>query len=325
MIHPIEANLAGKTAIVTGASTGIGKEIARDLARLNARVLLACRSEARGRAALDEIVADTGNHKTELRIVDVSSQASVRAFAAGLRARECELHVLVNNAGVWLEEERESADGIELTWATNVLGTHLMTRELLPLLEAGGRRGADARIVNVASELAGDLDLSDVQLARRGYSGMTAYKQSKAADRLLTWALARRLEGGLPPDGTRLVTANAMHPGLVMTELASHARSVKKLAVCTMGKLFGRTAAHGADTASWLAASPQVEGASGRFYVDREVRECRLRDRATEDALWGLCEAMTGRDADAAEEPAPASGCQSTSSTTLPKPSLLAT
>src|ERR1700733_14199298 len=162
MIHAIEANLAGKTALVTGANTGIGKEIARDLARLNARVLLACRSEERGQAALDEIVADTGNHKTELRLLDVSSRASVLAFAKELRAREPELHILVNNAGVWLDERRTSVDGVELTWATNVLGVHLMTRELLPLLERGGRPGASARIVNVASEMARSLDLGDV-------------------------------------------------------------------------------------------------------------------------------------------------------------------
>src|ERR1700691_2426945 len=104
MIHCIEVNLAGKTALVTGANTGIGKEIARDLARLNARVLLACRSEERGRAALEEIVADTGNHKTELRIVDVANRASVLAFGAELRAQETQLHILVNNAGVWLDE-----------------------------------------------------------------------------------------------------------------------------------------------------------------------------------------------------------------------------
>ena len=310
MIHPVEANLAGKTALVTGASSGIGKEIARDLARLNARVILACRSEARGRAALDEIVADTGNHKTELRLVDVSSRASVLAFATELRAREAELHVLVNNAGVWLDECLASEDGIELTWATNVLGTHLVTRELLPLLEASGRSGALARIVNVASELAGSLDLGDVELTRRGYDGMTAYQQSKAADRVLTWALARRLAG-------KPVTANAMHPGWVATEIASHGRSVRKVVACTAGKFLARTPAHGADTATWLAASPEVEGASGRFYVDRHVRECRFRDLATEEALWSLCESMSPS-ADALR------ARQSTSSTTLPKPSLLA-
>jgi NAD(P)-dependent dehydrogenase (short-subunit alcohol dehydrogenase family) len=295
MIHPIEANLAGRTALVTGANTGIGKEIARDLARLNARVLLVCRSEERGRAALDEIVADTGNHRSELRVVDVSSRASVLAFAAELRARERELHILVNNAGVWLDERRTSVDGVELTWATNVLGTHLMTRELLPLLERGGRSGASARIVNVASEMARSLDLGDVELARRGYDGTTAYAQSKAADRVLTWAIARRLEG-------KPVTANAMHPGWVATEIASRERSVKNMVVSAAGKVFGRKPAHGADTATWLAASPQVEGASGRFYVDRHVRECRFRDRATEDRLWALCESTSRAGVDAPVE-----------------------
>ena len=309
MIQPIEVNLAGKTAVVTGANTGIGKEIARDLARLNARVILACRSEDRGRAALDEIVADTGNHQTELRLVDVSSRASVLAFTADLRAREPELHVLVNNAGVWLEEERTSVDGIELTWATNVLGPHLMTRELLPLLVKTGRVGAASRVVNVASGLARSLDLSDVQLRRRGYDGMTAYAQSKQADRLLTWALARRLADAGSP-----VTANAMHPGWVATEIASRERCVKSVLTCTASRFFARSPAHGADTASWLAASADVEGVTGRFYVDRAERPCCFRDRATEDELVALCDEMVG---------APAR--QSAVSTTLPKPSLLAT
>jgi NAD(P)-dependent dehydrogenase (short-subunit alcohol dehydrogenase family) len=312
MIHAVEANLAGKVAVVTGASSGIGKEIARDLARLNARVVLACRSESRGRAALDEIVADTGNHKTELRLVDVSSRASVLAFASELRARESALDILVNNAGVWLDDRLASADGIELTWATNVLGMHAMTRELLPLLEASGRPGAAARVVNVASELAGSLDLRDVELARRGYDGMTAYQQSKAADRLLTWALARRLAAAGKP-----VTATAMHPGWVATEIASRGRSVKKVVACTAGKFLARTPAHGADTATWLAASPEVEGVSGEFYVDRHVRDCRFRDQMIEEGLWSLCESMS--------PPAEAVRArQSISSTTLPNPSLLA-
>jgi NAD(P)-dependent dehydrogenase (short-subunit alcohol dehydrogenase family) len=305
MIRSIEVNLAGRVALVTGANTGIGREIARDLARLNARVILACRSEERGRAAVDEIVADTGNHKTELRVVDLSSRASVAAFGAEMRARESELHVLVNNAGAWFDDQRTSADGIELTWATNQLGYFGLTRELLPLLEAGGRPELHARIVNVASELARSLDLGDVQFQRRPYDGMTAYAQSKQANRMWTWALARRLLG-------RRVTANAMHPGWVATELTTREKCVKG-AVASMGaKIFGRGPAEGADTASWLAAATELEGVTGRFWVDRHERECRFRGDQEEEALWGLCERMTA-------------GVQSTSSTTLPKPSLLAT
>ncbi len=311
MIDAIEVNLAGKTAVVTGASTGIGKEIARDLARLNARVLLACRSEERGTAALEEIVADTGNHKTELRIVDVSSRASVLAFAADLRAREPALDILVNNAGVWLDERRTSVDGIEMTWATNVLGPFLVTRELLPVLEAAGRPGAAARIVNVASELTRAVDFADVELVRRGYDGVTAYGQSKAADRMLTWAFARQLEG-------RPVTANAMHPGWVATEIASRERGMKCAAVCAAGKLFARKPAQGADTATWRAAARALGGGAGAFYAERAGRGGRFSGAAEADARWTLCEAMF--------PPADARGiAQSTSRTSFPNPSLLAT
>lgn len=306
MIRPIEVNLAGRVAVVTGANTGIGKEIARDLARLNARVILACRNEARGRAAVDEIVSDTGNFKTELQVVDLSSRASIAAFGAALRARETELHILVNNAGAWFDDRRTSVDGVELTWATNQLGLFALTRELLPLLEAGGRPSQASRIVNVASELARSLDLSDVQFQRRAYDGMTAYAQTKQANRMTTWAQARRLLG-------RRVTANAMHPGWVATELTTREKNVKG-AVASMGaKIFGRAPAEGADTATWLAASTELEGATGRFYVDRRERECRFRGEPQEEALWTFCERML------------AAPSQSTSSTTFPKPSLLAT
>ena len=309
MIRPIEVNLAGKTALITGANTGIGKEIARDLARLNARVILACRSEERGAAARDEIARDTGNHATELRVVDISSRASILAFGARIRDEEAELHVLVNNAGVWFEEERASEEGIELTWATNVLGPHLLTRELLPLLAEGGREGAASRIVNVASGLARSLDLLDVQMKKRGYDGMTAYAQSKQANRMQTWALARHLA----EEGAQ-VTVNAMHPGWVATDIACRENGVKNLALCTASRFFARTPAHGADTASWLAAARQMEGVSGRFFVDRAERACSFRDEAAEDALWTLCDHMVG---------VPAR--HSIASTTLPKPSLLAT
>jgi NAD(P)-dependent dehydrogenase (short-subunit alcohol dehydrogenase family) len=305
MIRAIEVNLAGKTALVTGANTGIGKEIARDLARLNARVVLACRSESRGRAALDEIVADTGNHKTELVLVDVSSRASVQEFARSFLAREPELHVLVNNAGAWFDERRTSVDGVELTWATNVLGPHVLTRELLPLLVRSGKPGAAARVVNVASEMARNLDMTDVEMTQRGYDGMTAYAQSKQANRMLTWALARRLAG-------QNVTANAMHPGWVKTEILKREHSVKHTLACAASKMFAREPEEGADTASWLAASPEVEGVTSEFFIDRKSRDCRFRGEAGEEALWALCESMTGARA------------QSTSSTTLPNPSLAA-
>jgi NAD(P)-dependent dehydrogenase (short-subunit alcohol dehydrogenase family) len=287
-VAPVQADLTGRTAVVTGASAGIGREIARDLARMGAAVVLACRSPERGEAARRDITSTTGNPRVEVMTVDVSSQASIRGFAGALRSRLPRLEVLVNNAGIWSRTRRESAEGVELTWATNVLGYFLVTELLLDLLKAG----APSRIVSVASILAGDLDLADVEFRRRAYGGIKAYSQSKQADRMWTWALARRLQG-------TGVSANAMHPGGVSTELFDKAGGLVGTLASLYMKLTARTAQEGADTASWLAASPEAEGRSGGFWIDGQERPCRFRDPAAEEALYALCARMTS------EPPAP--------------------
>ncbi len=280
----IEADLSGKTAIVTGANTGIGKEIAVNLAGLGATVVLACRSRERGQAALDEIAARTGKRSLELALVDVSSQASIREFAQGFRASHPRLDVLVNNAGVWSQEERRlSVDGIELTFATNVLGYFLLTELLLDRLRAS----APSRIVNVASEFARGLDLDDLQYERRKYSGPAAYAQSKQANRMWNVVLAERLAGSG-------VTVNVCHPGMVSTDLGRDFPGILGWIARFGVRLFGRTVEKGADVATWLAASPEVEGATGGFYVDRKKVRCRFDDRAANQRLWEICERMTG-------------------------------
>jgi retinol dehydrogenase 14 len=277
----VQADLRGRTCLVTGANSGIGKETARGLARLGARVLMACRDRERGEAARRDIVSSTGSAEVELLLVDLASRASIRAVAADLASRHPALHVLVNNAGTWSERRRLSPDGIELTWATNQLGYFLLTELLLDRLRAS----APARIVSVASGLARDLDLDDVQFERRRYGGITAYAQSKQANRMWTWALARRIEG-------TGVTANALHPGGVNTPLLGKGGGPLSL----LGRLFGRFAkspADGADTAVYLAASPAVEGRSGGYWIDRGERRCRYRDPEQEERLFTLCERMT--------------------------------
>jgi NAD(P)-dependent dehydrogenase (short-subunit alcohol dehydrogenase family) len=268
--------------VVTGASSGIGLETARGLARLGARVVLAVRHEGRGEAAMAAIRRELPQSELELVIVDLSSQASIRSCAAEILRRRPALHVLVNNAGMWSSRRQQSTEGLELTWATNVLGYFLMTELLRGALE----RGAPSRIVNVASALAHGLDLEDVGFVRRRYSGLAAYAQSKQANRLLTWALARRLEG-------TGVTANAMHPGGVDTGIFLKGGGLLGLLAAAFGKLKGRTPAEGADTVVWLASDPSLAGASGRFYMDRRERTCRLRDEAIEERLWALCESQT--------------------------------
>lgn len=271
-----------RTCLVTGANSGIGKEAARALAGRGDRVILACRDPQRGEAARKEIAETTGNPAVELGIVDLGRQDSIREFARQFLESHRELHVLVNNAGMWANRRRETPDGIEETWAVNVLGYFLLTELLLGRL----RESAPARIVNVASRLADDLDLEDVEFRRRSYSGVSAYSQSKQAHRMLTWALARRLEG-------TGVTANAMHPGGVNTPLFAKGGGLLGMAASVYAKVSAKSPEEGADTVVWLASDPEVEGKSGEFWIDRRKVRCRFHDPAAEERLWALCASMT--------------------------------
>ena len=273
--------MQGKRVLITGPTAGIGRQIAFDLGALGADLILGCRDVARGEQTAAEIRNTTDAGAIAVLQVDTSSQRSIRDFARALRGSFDRLDVLVNNAGLAQGQRRTSVDGIELTFATNVLGYFLVTCELLDLLRAS----APARIVNVASAFAGELDLHDLQFARRSYDGLRAYAQSKACNRLLTWALARRLEGSG-------ITATTYAPGFVAgTELSRDLLPATKAAYSTRT---GRTAEQGADTAVWLASSAAVEGVNGRFFMDRRELPCDLRNERTEEVLWAECERLTG-------------------------------
>ncbi len=273
--------LRGKRVLVTGPTAGIGRQIAVDLAALGADLVLGCRNRERGERLAEELRGVPGIGSASVLEIDLSSQLSIRNAAAVYRSSWGKLDVLVNNAGVAQGERCESVDGIELTFATNVLGYFLLTCELLETLAAS----RPARIVNVASTFAGDLDLDDLEFERRGYDGLRAYAQSKACNRLLTWALARRLAGSG-------VTATAYAPGFVAgTELS---RDLLPSVREAYSRRVGRTSEEGADTAVWLASSDTVEGISGKFFMDRRPIPCELRDEATEEALWRECEQRTG-------------------------------
>ena len=260
--------------LVTGATAGIGFEIVRGLARGGRRVVLACRDQVKGEAARKSISEEIRDADIELLIVDLASQSSIRSSAQSFSQKHDVLDVLINNAGTSSSERQESPDGIELTFATNALAYHLLTAQLLGLL----RHAAAARVINTASMMAYGLELDDVNFTRRRYDASAAYAQSKQADRMLTWALARRL------DGTS-VTANALHPGVVNTSL---------LRALAPG-LSGTTPAEGANTAVWLATSPEVAGVSGRLWVKRQETPCKFRGEDNEEALWSLCDQMTAR------------------------------
>ncbi len=268
-----DSGLCGRICVVTGATAGIGREIARHLAARGATVLLAGRSLARCEAAAAEIARETGGEVVPA-LLDLAYPESIRAFAARFTDGRNRLDVLVNNAAVWLPERRLSASGIELTWATNVLGPHLLAWMLRGSLRASGR----ARVVNVASTMAGGLDLEDVEFRRRRYSGIAAYRQSKQALRMLSWTLAARLaDGG--------VAVNAAHPGFTSTCIA---RNTMGPAGCLARAFFrcGQAPREGADTPAWLAASPEAEGLSGLFWADRRERPCAFRNPAALEQLW---------------------------------------
>ena len=207
------ASMSGKICIVTGANSGIGKETALGLAQMDARVVMVCRNADKGKAALEEIRRESGSSQVDLLIADMSSQASVRALAEKIQQKYPRLDVLVNNAGGAAPARKLSADGIEMTLATNHLGPALLTLLLLDLLKAS----APSRIVNVSSSEAQSparLDMNDLQFERRKYRSVAAYGQSKLLMNTFTFELARRLAG-------TGVTANCLHPGAVATNIWS--------------------------------------------------------------------------------------------------------
>jgi NAD(P)-dependent dehydrogenase (short-subunit alcohol dehydrogenase family) len=272
--------MTGKRVIVTGATSGIGRQIAIDLAALGAHLVLACRDVERGNEVARGISKNGGAGDVDVLQVDTSDQRSIRRFAATCLARHPTIDVLVNNAGTVQGERRESTDGIEMTFATNVLGYHLLTRELLPAFNDQGA----SRIVVVASAFAGDLDLEDLQFRRRSFDGLAAYRQSKACDRVWSWALARRVQ-------PRAITVNAMTPGFVPdTELSRNLSTETRQARARAG----RTVKQGADTAVWMASDPALSGVTGRFFVDRREVPCEFKNAGTEEHLWRICEALAG-------------------------------
>ena len=269
-----------KRIVVTGATSGIGEEIAYQLGRAGTALVLACRDVAKGERIAARVVAEGGTSDVVVLPFDAASQQSILDFAHAYRQRFDRLDVLVNNAGLGQGQRLETPEGLELVFATNVLGYHRLSLALSDLLA----RSAPSRIVVVASTFASNLDLDDLQWTRRPYEELAAYAQSKACNRLLSWALARRLE-------SQGVTVNAMAPGFVPQTGLS--RNMSPELRDAYSRRTGRPVAQGADTAVWLAIGPEVEGVTGRFFYDRAELPCEFRDMAREERLWAICQGFT--------------------------------
>jgi NAD(P)-dependent dehydrogenase (short-subunit alcohol dehydrogenase family) len=279
--------MSGKICIVTGANSGIGKETALGLAQMGARVVMVCRNAEKGKAALEEIRRESGSSQVDLLIADMSSQASVRALAEQIRQKYPRLDVLVNNAGGAAPARTLSADGIEMTLATNHLGAALLTLLLLDLLKAS----APSRIVNVSSSEAqhARLDMNDLQFERRKNRGVASYRQSKLLMNVFTFELARRLAG-------TGVTANCLHPGAVATNIwsANPLPLIVKLIIAVV-KPFMLSSKQGAAVSLYLATSPEVAQVSGEYFAKSKPAKSNplSRDPKLMAEVWLWTEKMT--------------------------------
>jgi NAD(P)-dependent dehydrogenase (short-subunit alcohol dehydrogenase family) len=281
----LDVDLSDRRCVVTGANSGIGFETALALADLGTEVVMLCRSRDRGEAAAQSIRERAGNARVWLQLLDVSDLAAVREAAAGLASGPVD--VLVHNAGLLPDERIETADGLELTLATHVVGPFLLTR----LLRGNLEKSPDGRVIWVSSGgmYSRRLNLEDPNWTRRDYDGVVAYAETKRAQVVLAelWAEALR---GTP------VAVNAMHPGWADTpSVKSSLPRFHRIARSVL-----RTPAEGADTVVWLAACPRARDWSGRFFFDRQMRRTHLLPFTRESAedrraLWKLCQRLGRR------------------------------
>jgi NAD(P)-dependent dehydrogenase (short-subunit alcohol dehydrogenase family) len=280
----------GKTVVITGGNSGIGKEAAVALAAMGAHVAITARNPQKGEAARAEIVERSGSDAVEVVPLDLASLASVRASADDLLGRFARIDVLVNNAGGTLSKRQVTQDGFEMTFGVNHLGHFLLTNLLLERLRAS----APARVVTVASGAhlgaRSGLKWDDLHWEHGRYRGFQQYCRSKLANVMFATELARRVDPSL-------VTSNSMHPGYVQTNFAQEGDTG---AMGWLSHVFGRpfsiNATKGADTIVYLASSPDVEGVTGQYFYKRAVARTSswARDEAAAKRLWETSEQLVG-------------------------------
>ncbi|XP_035828274.1 retinol dehydrogenase 13 isoform X2 [Aplysia californica] len=284
-----EERIAGKTVIVTGANTGIGKETARELARRGGRIIMACRDLDKCEIARKEIVLETANKSVECRKLDLASFASIRAFAKLINSTESHVDILINNAGVMMCPKMLTEDGLEMQMGVNHFGHFLLTQLLLDKLKAS----APSRIIFLSSlaHTRGQINFEDLNSAQE-YNSRTVYGQSKLANVLCTQELAKILEG-------TNVTVNCLHPGVVNTELSRHLgftqSKIGSFVFFPIKFLLLKTPLQGAQTTLRLALDPSLEKVTGKYFSDCREKEPapQGQDAAAAKRLWAVSEAWT--------------------------------
>lgn len=279
-----QIDMSGRTVMITGANSGIGKATAMALAGMGADLVLVCRDQGRGEAAMAEISEQRGGGDIELLLADLGSQSQIRRVASEFLATPRPLHVLINNAGLIIRDRTETEDGIEATFAINHLGPFLLTELLLDRI----KESAPARIVTVSSvaHKFGKLDFDDLNSTGK-YRGMRVYGRSKLANILFTRELAERLEG-------TGVTANAAHPGSVASRFGQN-NSGPMAAMTKVMAPFIRSPEKGALTSIYLATSPEVEGVTGKYFANSKEKQPSKAATSEENAhkLWEISQQMT--------------------------------
>ncbi len=282
----LDGTLSDKTILITGGTSGIGRVAATALARMGARVVIAGRDEGRNRATTEQIRRETGTERVAALQADFASLESVRALASTFLAQYPRLDVLLNNAGAVYFERKLSADGYELSFATNHLAPFLLTNLLLGQLKAD----APARIVTVgsAAHIGQSLNFDDIMHEKQPYRPMRAYGESKLANIMFTYALARRLQGSN-------VTANALHPGFVATNFGKNNGTLGRVGM-KLASAFAISEEQGAQTSIYLASSPEVTQISGEYFIKSKPANSTAYSHNVEaqERLWTLSEQMTG-------------------------------
>jgi len=273
-----------KVVMVTGANSGIGKAASLALAKMGATVVMVARNKERGEVARSEIIRKSQNNSVDLLLADLSSLESVRKLATDFREKYSELHVLINNAGLFNQRRRVTADGYENTFATNYLASFLLTNLQLDLLKAS----APSRIINVSSvgHYNGHMNFDDLNL-EKDYSGWKAYGQSKLALVLFTHELAKKLQG-------TGVTVNAVHPGTVATNIWTRPFGPAGF-ITALPKLFMTSPEKGAETIVYLASSPDAKGLNGEYLEKIKVKKSSDESYNAEIAqrLWDVSAKLT--------------------------------
>lgn len=298
-----DKSMHGKVCLITGAASGIGAITAQALAQQGAAVIVVDRDSEKGAVTINQIKQQTGNPAIEFMRADLSAQQEIHQLAQQFRSRYPRLDVLVNNAGAIFPRRQETVDGLEMTFALNYLAYFLLTNLLLDTLKAS----APARIINVSSRAHARAQINFDDLGSRSdYRGKKAYERSKLAIVLFTYELARRLAG-------TGVTVNTLHPGTVATHFAAHNAGVVGLlmrgvaAATSKGGVAGLlvrplrfaliSPEQGAQTSIYLATSPEVAGATGKYFVKRKAvpSSPASYNTTTADRLWQVSLTHTNR------------------------------